>query len=118
MLFCSNNYFNFCTKIHFKKLDLENDTASILGKRVELETTSSGHYCLPLRECEVPIEHVEGVYLALVEKSDEEKEKIVMKRIVTMRVIENNGAIRYHFVRWLFTVQAWIMYFNFFTQTN
>ena len=30
------------------KLDLENDTAIILGKTVKLNCTSSGHYCIPL----------------------------------------------------------------------
>ena len=30
------------------KLDLENDTASILGKNIKLNCTSSGHYCIPL----------------------------------------------------------------------
>ena len=30
------------------KLDLENDTAIILGKSIKLNCTSSGHYCIPL----------------------------------------------------------------------
>ena len=30
------------------KIDLENDKAEIFGQEVELMTTSSGHYCLPL----------------------------------------------------------------------
>ena len=58
------------------KLDLENDTANIFGKRVELETTSSGHYCLPLKECIIP---VEGVYLAVGDKHPDEKKKVIQK---------------------------------------
>lgn len=58
------------------KLDLENDTANIFGKKIVLDTTSSGHYCLPLRECEVRLEEI---HLALNEKLPQEKEKMVQK---------------------------------------
>ena len=57
-------------------LDLVNDTASIFGKKVELDTTSSGHYCLPLRECVVP---VEGVHLAVEDEDPSKKEKMILK---------------------------------------
>ena len=30
------------------KMDLESDTATILGKTVALNLTSSGHYCIPI----------------------------------------------------------------------
>ena len=58
------------------KLDLETDTANIFGKKIELETTSSGHYCVPLRECVMP---VEGVYLAVGDKHPDEKKKVIQK---------------------------------------
>ncbi len=35
------------------KLDLENDRAKILGKEVDLQFTSSGHYCVPIQQQEV-----------------------------------------------------------------
>lgn len=34
------------------KMDLENDTAIILGKEVALNLTSSGHYCIPIDKTE------------------------------------------------------------------
>ena len=38
------------------KIDMQNDTAEILGKEVNLDTTSSGHYCIALQSCEIPLE--------------------------------------------------------------
>ena len=38
------------------KLDLENDKAGIWGKEVDLDNTSSGHYCISLSNSEVPVE--------------------------------------------------------------
>ena len=39
------------------KLDLETDTAVIMGKEVALNLTSSGHYCIPIDKSEeVPVE--------------------------------------------------------------
>ena len=32
------------------KIDLENDCASVLGKHVTLQCTSSGHYCIPISD--------------------------------------------------------------------
>lgn len=41
------------------KLDLQNDTAEILGKDVSLNLTSSGHYCIPIDKSErIPVETV------------------------------------------------------------
>ena len=40
------------------KLDLENDTAEVMGTSVSLNITSSGHYCLPLCKDEIPVESV------------------------------------------------------------
>ena len=38
------------------KLDLVNDKAEIFGEEVTLQNTSSGHYCVPLKDIQVPIE--------------------------------------------------------------
>ncbi|KAG1704025.1 Retrovirus-related Pol polyprotein [Nymphon striatum] len=37
------------------KLDLENDSASIFGKDVDLQCTSSGHYCIPIDQVKVDV---------------------------------------------------------------
>lgn len=34
------------------KMDLENDTATIMGKEVALNLTTSGHYCIPIDKSE------------------------------------------------------------------
>lgn len=33
-------------------MDLENDTATILGKEIALNLTTAGHYCVPIDKCE------------------------------------------------------------------
>ena len=38
------------------KLSLINDTAKIFGTNVDLQCTSSGHYCLPLNEPQLIVE--------------------------------------------------------------
>ena len=46
------------------KLDLENETAIIMGKEIALNLTSSGHYCIPIDKNEkVPVENVCSVRL-------------------------------------------------------
>lgn len=46
------------------KMDLENDTAIILGKEVALNLTSSGHYCIPIDKTEtVSTQEVNSVKL-------------------------------------------------------
>jgi len=46
------------------KLDLENDTAIIMGKEIALNLTSSGHYCIPIDKNEkVSVENVCSVRL-------------------------------------------------------
>ena len=56
------------------KLDLENDTASILGKNIKLNCTSSGHYCIPL----VDEKKIEEIMFTL-EGDDKEMKKKVRK---------------------------------------
>jgi len=38
------------------KLDLSNDEAEIYGQSVTLQSTSAGHYCVPLKNVSLPIE--------------------------------------------------------------
>ena len=46
------------------KLDLENDCASIFGKDVQLQCTSSGHYCVPIDQVNVSVEDTKSALIA------------------------------------------------------
>ena len=46
------------------KLDLENDSASIFGKDVQLQCTSSGHYCVPIDQIDVSVEETASALIA------------------------------------------------------
>ena len=60
------------------KMDLENDTATIMGRGVALNLTSSGHYCIPIDKTEeVPVEDVCAVWLQ--ELTRQERYKILLK---------------------------------------
>ena len=52
------------------KLDLANDVAEIYGNLVNLNYTSSGHYCLPIIPTEMPAEDVNAVELAELKPKD------------------------------------------------
>ena len=56
--------------------DHSKNTLEVEDRKVELNTTSSGHYYLPLKQCEV---EVEEVCMSMEDKSFEEKFKIVTK---------------------------------------
>ena len=56
------------------RLNTENDT--LLIHKIELDTTSSGHYYLPVNYCEM---EVHNVHLAIEEKSFDHKKKIIHK---------------------------------------
>jgi len=59
------------------KMDLENDTATIFGKEVVLNLTSSGHYCIPIDKSEkIP---VENVCLALDEMNEKQRHATLLK---------------------------------------
>jgi hypothetical protein len=63
------------------KLDLENDTAEILGKTIALNHTSSGHYCLPIdRSAEVAIENACAVKLHELDEIDRRKTILKLHR--------------------------------------
>ena len=58
------------------KLNMENDTLEVNGRSIELESTSSGHYYIPLKECEVKIEKV---HMVIEQKTKKEKEVMIRK---------------------------------------
>ena len=58
------------------KLDLENDQPEIFGEIINLDCTSSGHYCIPL--CNTSILIKECVF-SLDGKDRKEKEKLIIK---------------------------------------
>ena len=54
------------------QINMENDTAKIFDKIVDLGTTPSGHYFIPIKECNI---NIDEVYFAIEDKSYEEKKK-------------------------------------------
>ena len=63
-------------KKHGFTLNMKDDTLEVEDRNVELDTTSSGQYYLPLKQCEMK---VEKVCMSMEDKSFEEKFKIVTK---------------------------------------
>ena len=61
------------------KLDLTKDQASIFGRDVQLQCTSSGHYCVPLHEPEIPVRPTFDVLISSEDSPSEEGIKIVEK---------------------------------------
>ena len=61
------------------KLDLENDSAMIFGKYIKLQCTSSGHYCIPLGDREVPVQEPHEALINLNKESREQKVKVIDK---------------------------------------
>ena len=58
------------------KINMENDTLEVNGKSIELDTTTGGHYFIPLKECQIKIETIN---LITEIKTYKEKEKIINK---------------------------------------
>ena len=61
------------------KLDLENGRASIFGRQVDLQCTSSGHYCVPLQQSDVLIDESFSVLLCNDSEDSTFKQKQVEK---------------------------------------
>ena len=60
------------------KLDLENDEAEIFGKKVSLNYTTSGHYCIPVdRAVETKVEEICKVELEGLDK--QQRRKVIEK---------------------------------------
>ncbi|CAG2204921.1 unnamed protein product [Mytilus edulis] len=60
------------------KMDLENDTAIIMGKEVSLNLTSSGHYCIPIDKTEtLKVEEVTAVRLDELSFAHPPKKRLV-----------------------------------------
>ena len=51
----------------------------MFGKEVDLQCTSSGHYCVPLDEPQIPVNDTEQVLYNMSDKPLGEKKKIVQK---------------------------------------
>ena len=63
------------------KMDLENDTANIMGKEVVLNLTTSGHYCIPIDKTEeVPVENVCTIQLENLNKQERYKTLLKLHR--------------------------------------
>ena len=58
------------------KLDLENDSASIFGNEVQLQCTSSGHYCVPINQIKVNVEETASVLVSTSQSKDKVIEKL------------------------------------------
>lgn len=58
------------------KLDLEDDSAHIFGKKVSLDCTSSGHYSIPIKDSK---DETEICIFTLEHRSIDEKKKIISK---------------------------------------
>ena len=56
------------------KLDLESDTAEIYGKKIHLNCTSSGHYCIPIMSDEKDVFSVD-----LANVDEKERKKVLFK---------------------------------------
>ena len=56
------------------KLDLANDKAEIYGQVVHLQITSTGHYCVPLKETSVQIKNCFNVV-----EADEDNVRVITK---------------------------------------
>ena len=52
------------------KLDLENDSASIFGKDVQLQCTSSGHYCVPIDQINVSVDATASALIATCQQKE------------------------------------------------
>lgn len=61
------------------KMDLENDTAVILGEEVALNITSSGHYCIPIDKTETI--QVEEVNTVKIEVQGPEKRMLTLLKL-------------------------------------
>ena len=63
------------------KLDLENDTAEILGTKINLNHTSSGHYCVPIDNAqEICVESVCQVQLHLLNEKEQNNALLKLHR--------------------------------------
>lgn len=60
------------------KLDLETDSATIFGKDVQLQCTSSGHYCVPIDQIDVSVEETTSALIATKE-STRERDDVIKK---------------------------------------
>ena len=55
-------------------INLEDDTAEVMGQKISLNCTSSGHYCIPILQEEIKVNNV-----SLAELSEKERKKTLLK---------------------------------------
>ena len=55
-------------------INLEDDTAEVMGQKISLNCTSSGHYCIPILQEEIPVNQV-----SLAELTEKERHKTLLK---------------------------------------
>ena len=55
-------------------INLEDDTTEVMGHKISLNCTSSGHYCIPILQEEIPVNQV-----SLAELTDKERQKTLLK---------------------------------------
>ena len=58
-------------------LDLENDRASIFGKDVDLQCTTSGHYCVPLEDTDIISVYMPILFNMLDKPIDEQRHVLI-----------------------------------------
>ena len=58
------------------KINMVNDTLEVNGRSIDLDTTSSGHYYIPLKECEM---NIESVHLVTELQTVKEKSQMIKK---------------------------------------
>ena len=58
------------------QINMGNDAAKIFDKVIDLGITPSGHYFIPIRDCNL---HIEDVHLAIEDTSYKDKKIIVQK---------------------------------------
>ena len=74
------------------QINMENDTAKISDEIVDLGTTPSGHYFIPIKECNI---NIDEVYFAIEDKSYEEKNSISSMTFCTFRgYVIRDGIVR------------------------
>ena len=56
------------------KLDLENDSASIFRKDVQLQCTSSGHNCVPIDQINVSVDATASALIATCQQKEKRRD--------------------------------------------
>ena len=74
------------------KLNTENDTADILGVKVNIRTTTSGHYCVPVIRNESRLDHVRKMNLPDIAKNRHHDKTIMHNSAESMQIKRTSTA--------------------------